>query len=87
MTSAEDVERAVRDFLSDDVVAAEEAEAMEADRDLVANGVLNSLTLAHLVVFLEERFRLHVTPSEFQTDNFRSIEAISEFVRGKRGPG
>jgi acyl carrier protein len=82
----DDVEGAVRGFLSGDVIPPEEAETLDADRDLLSSGVLNSLTLAHLVVFLEERFRLTVEPREFEPGNFRSLRAISAFVQDKRRP-
>ncbi len=82
----DDVEGAVRGFLSGDVIPPEEADTLDADRDLLSSGVLNSLTLAHLVVFLEERFRLTVEPREFEPENFRSLSAIAAFVRDKRAP-
>jgi acyl carrier protein len=87
MAADDDVEGAVRGFLSGEVIPPEHAEALDADRDLLSSGVLNSLTLAHLVVFLEERFRLTVEPREFEVENFRSLRAISAFVQGKRSPG
>jgi acyl carrier protein len=84
MAAGDDVEEAVRGFLSGDIIPPEEAETLDADRDLLSGGVLNSLTLAHLVVFLEERFHLTVEPREFESENFRSLRAITAFVHDKR---
>jgi acyl carrier protein len=86
MAADDGVEEAVLGFLAGDVIPPEEARALDEDRDLLSSGVLNSLTLAHLVVFLEERFQLRVEPREFEPENFRSLRAIAAFVRNKRAP-
>jgi acyl carrier protein len=46
--------------------------------------VLNSLTLSHLIVYLEQQLGIEVPPSEFDPDNFQSIRAICDFVERKR---
>jgi acyl carrier protein len=74
---------AVRTFLSEEVVDAETAASIPGDEDLLGRGVLNSLTLTHLVVFLEERFALRVEPFEFELETFRTLEGITRFVESK----
>ena len=57
-----------------------DAGSLDAGVDLLASGLLNSLTLMHLVLHLEEAFDIEVTPAEFDARNFRSIRAIQAFV-------
>jgi len=87
MTATPDVEGVVRDFLSEEVMSAEEAQGLATDTDLLVGGILNSLTLAHLAVFLEERYDMTVEPAEFELGNFRTLRAICEFVDTKRRAG
>ena len=82
--SSAEVESEIRAFLGEEVIGAEQAAALASDDDLLARGVLNSLTLTRLVMFLEERFGLRVEPSEFEVDTFRSLGAIARFVAEKR---
>ena len=83
-TIASDVEREVRDFLSEEVMPVEEVQALGYDEDLIGSGILNSLTLAHLAVFLEQRYGMTVEPAEFELDNFRTLRSICGFVGSKR---
>jgi acyl carrier protein len=82
--SSAEVESEIRSFLGEEVIGVEQATALSPDDDLLARGVLNSLTLTHLVMFLEERFGLRVEPAEFEVDTFRSLGAIARFVAEKR---
>jgi acyl carrier protein len=84
METGTDVELAVRGFLGREVMPPEEAEALAPDEDLLGRGVLNSLTLTHLAVFLEERYGMTIEPAEFELENFRTLSAIRAFVQGKR---
>ena len=87
MTAAPDIEDVLRGFLSDEVMSAEEAQGLATDSDLLVGGIINSLTLAHLAVFLEERYAMTVEPAEFELGNFRTLRAICEFVDTKRRAG
>jgi acyl carrier protein len=53
------------------------------DESLIDAGVLESLQLFRLVAFLEENFYVAISDSEIAIENFRSINAIQEFVSSK----
>ena len=55
-------------------------EALGDDADLIASGVLDSLNLLRLVSFLEKKFKLKVEDEDLAPQNFRSLNAISEYV-------
>jgi|KBSSwiStaDraftv2_1062776.scaffolds.fasta_scaffold523062_2 acyl carrier protein len=82
--SSSEIEAQIRAFLGEEVIGPEQAETLSVEDDLLARGVLNSLTLTRLVMFLEERFGLRVEPAEFEVDTFRSLGAIARFVAEKR---
>ena len=48
------------------------------DADLVQTGVLDSLALVELILFVEQEFRVEVPLDEI--DHFRSIESIAALI-------
>ena len=85
MTAA-DTEGLVRRFLAEQVLGEGEVGRIGRDDHLLKMGVLNSLTLTHLIVFLEEQLGIRVLPAEFDPQNFQSIRAICEYV-ARKAPG
>jgi acyl carrier protein len=73
-------ETLVRRFLGEHVLTAGELAKVGRDDHLLRTGVLNSLTLTHLIVSLEEDLGIRVPPSEFNPENFQSIRTICELV-------
>jgi acyl carrier protein len=53
--------------------------------DLFETGLMDSLMLVDLLSELEREFSFHLTLSELNTDAFRSIERITEFIAGQTG--
>lgn len=80
-----DVEHAIRTFLAERVLPEDELHELDGEADLLQGRVLNSLTLVHLVDYIEEAFGLRVLPTEFSVENFRTIHRICAFVEARRG--
>ena len=55
------------------------------DTSLLDSGVLNSLSLLKLVLFLEKRFAISVPAEELVPDNFQTIDSMCDYVRSKQG--
>jgi len=86
-----DPETLVRRFLGEHVLTAPELAKLGREDHLLRTGVLNSLTLTHLIVSLEEELGIRVPPSEFNPEHFQSIRTICELVdrvqrRGAQSP-
>ncbi|GAA3010616.1 acyl carrier protein [Actinokineospora diospyrosa] len=64
------------------------ADELDADYDLLANGVVDSLDLLRLIGWLGERFDLPVEDFDLAPEQFRSIRAIDAFVESAlvKGP-
>ncbi len=52
--------------------------------DIFALGFVNSLFAMQLVMFLEKEFGLRVENKDLDINNFRSIQAIADFVSSKQ---
>jgi acyl carrier protein len=53
---------------------------------LISSGVLDSIGLLRLVLFLEERFQVKVGDGDLVPGNFETIERIVSFVESRSVP-
>jgi len=53
--------------------------------NLLAQGIVDSLAIVKLILFLEERFPIRVTDEDIVPEHFRDIESLSRFVQSKLG--
>ncbi|HEV2139106.1 MAG TPA: acyl carrier protein [Nitrososphaerales archaeon] len=76
----------ISEYISRELVGKPELLPLKTDTNLLASGVLDSLSLLGLVVFLERQFSIAVNPDEVIPANFNTIDAISAYVRRKKHP-
>ncbi len=53
------------------------------DQDLFESGLVNSLFAMQLVLFVEKEFGIQVANEDLYVENFKSLNAISDFVARK----
>ncbi len=53
---------------------------IEPDDDLFSNGVLDSLAVLQLVMFIEERYSIKVSDEDVVYENFKSISTIAQYI-------
>lgn len=56
---------------------------VEPRDNLLAQGVVDSLAIVKLMLFLEERFPIRISDEDVVPENFRDIESLSRFVQSK----
>ena len=57
---------------------------VDPDEDLFDSGIVNSLFAIQLVTFIEKTFGVVVTADDLDIDNFKSVNAIRQFVERKK---
>ncbi|MEO6083283.1 MAG: acyl carrier protein [Umezawaea sp.] len=72
----------ISEFVSD--ISAEE---LDNDYDLLENGVVNSLGLLRLIAWVGERYDIPVDEIDLSPADFRSVNAIDDFIRSARPIG
>jgi acyl carrier protein len=80
------VETVINDYISRELVQNPALLPLADDTSLVETGILDSLSLLRLVVFLEERFGVMVGDADLLPENFASVNAICAYLRA-REPG
>jgi acyl carrier protein len=51
--------------------------------NLLALGVVDSLAIVRLILFLQERFPIRISDEDIVPENFRDIASLSRFVESK----
>jgi acyl carrier protein len=73
---------AIKQFIVSEFMPDIQAEQLDKDYDLIASGVIDSLSLLRVIAWLENQFHIPVDEIEIAEKNFASVAAIDEFVDG-----
>lgn len=74
----------LRDYIGRELIGLEEGTTVQDDEDLLGGGLVDSVGMMSLVMFVEERFDLRVPPEDVTIENFFSIETIDRYLRGRQ---
>ena len=77
------METIVSDYISREIVPDAALLPLTNETSLLDSGILDSLSLLRLVVFLEERFGIGVGDTDLLPENFSSVNAICAYVRAR----
>jgi len=77
-----EIDGIVTSYVRDELARSEPAGLGPTD-SLISSGVLDSIGLLRLVLFLEERFQVKVGDGDLVPDNFETIERIVSFVESR----
>ncbi|SER40788.1 hypothetical protein [Actinokineospora terrae] len=69
----------IREFVLDNIA---ETELADSD-DIFERGLVRSMFVMQLVVFVEQEFGVQVTGDDLQFDHFRSVDRVDELVARK----
>jgi acyl carrier protein len=71
----------ISNYISSELIGMPEMLPLKNDTPLLESGLLDSLTVLKLVLFLEQQFGIVVGPEELIPENFETINAIDTFLR------
>lgn len=80
------MENVVNDYISREIIQDPAQLPLSNDTSLLDGGILDSLSLLRLVVFLEKQFNITVGESDLLPENFENVNTICGYLRG-REPG
>jgi acyl carrier protein len=77
------VETVINDYISRELIQDPALLPLADEKSLLDSGILDSLSLLRLVVFLEERFGITIGDAELLPENFASVKAICSYIRAR----
>ena len=78
------MESVINAYISSQLVNRSELLPLKEDTPLLETGILDSLALLSLLVFLEKEFNISVDDFEVIPENFNTINAICAYVRSQQ---
>jgi acyl carrier protein len=78
------VESFLRDFIVKEIGVSSGSPPIGESTKLIETGVLDSLSVLKLVMFIEDKFGIKVGADEVIPDNFETLDAMADFVRSKK---
>jgi len=70
----------IREFVVEKLAQSKGITVTSDSDSLTENGIIDSLGIFRLVAFLEETFHLSIADEDITHENFRSIDAIRDYV-------
>ena len=76
-------ESLVNDYISREIITKPELLPLNNGTKLLESGIIDSLSLLKLVLFLEQKFGVVVGAEELVPENFQTVSTICSFLRTK----
>ena len=74
----------IRQFIVTELVSNQEYSNLDNEEPLIETGIIDSLGIMKLIVFLTEEFGIDIGDDDRIPENFENIEAIYSFVQSKQ---
>ncbi|MGN7610524.1 acyl carrier protein [Magnetococcales bacterium HHB-1] len=81
MHTSEEIMEEARDFIGQFISNPD----IDADVDLFAEGLVNSLFAMQLVLFVEQKYGIKVENEDLDYENFKSLNTIVQFIQKRSG--
>jgi len=78
-------EEIVRTHIAKDILFNNKGYPYADDASFLENGIIDSMNVMELIMFVEESFGLVVADEDIVPDNFDSVTRIGAYVRRKTG--
>jgi acyl carrier protein len=77
------VEESIRHYIAQNILFRDDGYPYENSTSFLDNGIVDSINVMELVMFVEETFGIKVKDEEIVPDHFDSVERLSAYVREK----
>lgn len=79
------VEAVINDYISKELVQDPDLLPLGNSTPLVETGILDSLNLLRLVLFVQQEFGVEVDDLELASEHFASVDTICAYLRSRTG--
>jgi acyl carrier protein len=79
------MEAAINDYISRELVQDQALLPLANSASLLETGIIDSLSLLRLVLFIQQRFGIAVDDVDLVPENFDTVDAIGAYLRTRTG--
>ncbi|MCI0399377.1 MAG: acyl carrier protein [Chloroflexi bacterium] len=77
------IETTLERFIVDELLIGNRQMKIAPETSLIDSGIIDSLSLIRLILFIEERFGLSIEDHEVVPDNFDSLQSLKALIASK----
>ena len=77
-------ESIINSYISREIISKPELLPIKNDTKLIESGIVDSLSLLKLVLFVEQQFSVTVSADELVPENFQTVDTICSYLRAKK---
>lgn len=77
------IEEQLRAFLAENFILEDGGKGLERDESLTQSGVLDSMGVLELIMFIEEKFGVAIPEEDTLPENLDSIERVVSYVSNR----
>lgn len=71
-------------YITKELMDEESQEEFHENSDLLGSGIIDSLGMMRLIVFLETEFDVKIPPEEMLIENFMTVSHIQAYIKNKK---
>ena len=79
----QNVEETIRTYIAKNILFSGNGYPYLDDASFLNEGIVDSMNMLELVMFVEEQFDVHVEDQDIVPDNFDSVSKLATYVRRK----
>ena len=74
-------------YINEHLLVGNDDPPLNADDDLLENGLIDSMGMMSLIGFIEGHFGVKIPPQEMTIENFKTVRAISRYLERQNSLG
>jgi len=78
------VENLLRQHIAENILFSTKGYPYPDDASFLENGIIDSMNVMELVLFLEENLGIKIEDTEIVPENFDSVKSLAQFARHKQ---
>ncbi len=78
------VEEKISRYIADNILFSKNGYPHSLDASFLENGIIDSMNVLELVMFVEENYGLKVADEDIVPDNFDSVALLAQYIRRKQ---
>jgi acyl carrier protein len=77
------IEQKISSYISQNILFSRNGYPYPLDASFLENGIVDSMNILELVMFVEENFKVPVEDRDIVPENFDSVTCIAQYIRSK----
>lgn len=77
------VQSTIKQYIVTEIMHELDQNVLDNEATLIEGGIVDSMSLIELIHFIEKTFRIRITEEELDIDNFKTVNALTDFINLK----